>query len=696
MSHSALPNALANETSPYLLQHAHNPVRWHPWNQEALELARRENKPILLSVGYSACHWCHVMAHESFEDDETAALMNRHYINIKVDREERPDLDKVYQTAHYLLTQRSGGWPLTLFLTPDDQTPFFGGTYFPLAPRYGLPGFKDILRRIAEVYAEQPDSIRQQNQALRETLQRMQVQPSAEDPILSPAPLADAREQLGDSFDRRLGGFGAAPKFPHPTTIERLFRHYADTRLHGIPDDAALNMALFTLEQMARGGIYDQLGGGFCRYSVDAEWRIPHFEKMLYDNGPLLALYSEAWQLRGDPLFQKTALETADWALRDMQSPEGGFYSSLDADSEGHEGKFYVWSREEIKAHLSDQEEALFTRHFGLDRSANFEGQWHLYVAAQLETLATEFNLTPQEAQGIFDSARDKLLAVRNQRIWPGRDEKVLTSWNGLMVKGLAIASRVFQRTDYLDAATRAVDFLRGSMWRDDRLLATYKDGKAHLNAYLDDYALLLDALLNLLQVRWRDQDLRFAMDLADALLAHFEDSEHGGFFFTSHDHERLIQRSKILADEALPAGAAVAAQCLGRLGHLLGEARYLDACERTLRAAWGTIEQFPAAYNSLLHVLEESLNPPEIMVLRGRGAALQIWHQRCLEAYAPRRLTFTIPDSAVDLPGVLAHRTPRGEVVAYVCQGTQCGAPIETLEALHRELRGSEITRVA
>jgi uncharacterized protein YyaL (SSP411 family) len=694
MPHTALPNALANETSPYLLQHAHNPVRWYPWSQEALELARHENKPILLSVGYSACHWCHVMAHESFEDDETAALMNRHFVNIKVDREERPDLDKVYQTAHYLLTQRSGGWPLTLFLTPEDQTPFFGGTYFPLVPRYGLPGFKDILLRIAEVYTAQPESIQQQNQALRETLQRMQVQPGAEDPTLSPAPLADAREQLADSFDRRLGGFGAAPKFPHPTTLERLFRHYADTRLHGIPDDAALNMALFTLRQMARGGIYDQLGGGFCRYSVDAEWRIPHFEKMLYDNGPLLALYSEAWQLSGDPLFQKTALETADWALRDMQSPEGGFYSSLDADSEGHEGKFYVWNREEVRSHLGDQEHALFTRHFGLDQPSNFEGEWHLFVSVSLEELASEFKLTQEGARTVIDQAKEKLLTVRNKRIWPGRDEKILTSWNGLMVKGLTIAARVFQRTDYLDAATRAVDFLRGTLWKDGRLLATCKDGKAHLNAYLDDYALLLDALLNLLQVRWRDADLRFAMDLADTLLAHFEDPEHGGFFFTSHDHERLIQRSKILADEALPAGTAVAALCLGRLGHLLGETRYLDACERALRAAWGSIEQFPAAYNSFLHVLEESLYPPEIVVLRGTAASLETWRQRCAGPYAPRRLSFAIPESAAALPGVLAHRVPTGKAVAYICHGTQCGAPIVSLEMLDTELRRNEVTR--
>ncbi len=688
MAPSKHRNALASETSPYLLQHADNPVAWFPWGEEALKRAKQEDKPILLSIGYSACHWCHVMAHESFENDETAALMNDHFVNIKVDREQRPDLDKIYQTAHQLLTQRAGGWPLTMFLTPEDQAPFFGGTYFPREPRSGLPGFKDLLLNVSQFYKSNRDAIKEQNESLIRALSMLQPQGAGNDAVMSAEPLELARRQLTQIYDAREGGFGSAPKFPHPTNIERLLRDYATSTASGRSDTNVLEMALFTLRKMALGGIYDQLGGGFYRYSVDERWMIPHFEKMLYDNGPLLTLYSDAWQITRDPLFEKVALETADWVIREMQSLEGGFYSTLDADSGGMEGKFYVWSREEVSDLLSTNENQLVARYFGLDRDANFEGKWHLHVACDIGAAAQALGATDTEAHTLLKDARRKLFEARNGRIRPGRDEKILTSWNGLMIKGMATAGRIFEHRDYVDAAERALDFVRKTLWRDRRLLATYKDGKAHLNAYLDDYAFMIDAILTLLEARWRDGDLPFAIQLADVLLDAFQDNEQGGFFFTSDDHEQLIQRSKPLMDDALPAGNGIAAYALGRLGHITGETRYLDSAECALRASYPSIEQSPATHNALLLALEEYLQPPQTIILRGQRETLQPWRERCLECFAPRRLTLTIPTGATDLPGVLGEQSPNGEAVAYVCEGHECSAPIESLDALAERLK--------
>ncbi|MGQ0591281.1 MAG: thioredoxin domain-containing protein [Gammaproteobacteria bacterium] len=680
-------NALANETSPYLLQHADNPVAWYPWGPEALGRARSENKPILLSLGYSACHWCHVMAHESFEDEDTAALMNEHFVNIKVDREERPDLDKIYQMAQHLLSGRNGGWPLTMFLTPGDHTPFFGGTYFPREAHYGLPSFKEVLAGVARFFREHPEDAREQGEALRQALNERAA--PAGQVALDGVPLTQARAELERIYDRRLGGFGGAPKFPHPTSIERLLRHYAATAKVDAPDGEALQMALHTLRAMAQGGVYDQLGGGFYRYSVDAEWRIPHFEKMLYDNAQLLPLYAEAWQLTGEPVFETTALETGDWVMREMQSPEGGFYSSLDADSAGHEGAFYVWSEEEVRSALGDRAYSLFARHVGLDRPPNFEGRWHFYIAESAAAIAGALETEEAEVVRHIAEARSRLLALREPRIRPGRDEKVLTSWNALMIRGLAIAGRIFRRDDFLSSAERAMDFLRATLWRDGRLLATYKDGRAHLNAYLDDHAFLIDALLSLLEARWRAGEMELAIALCDVLIERFEDPEGGGFYFTAHDHERLIARHKSLMDEALPAGAGVAAYGLGRLGHLLGEARYLAAAERTLRAASGSIGRYASGHCALLRALEEYRVPPTTVVLRGDGEPLAAWQRRCHEHYAPARLTLAIPTDASGLPGVLAlcHAADQG-VVAYICEGAQCGAPIRDLAALDEAIR--------
>ena len=685
-------NRLATETSPYLLQHADNPVDWYPWGEEALQKATREGKPILLSVGYSACHWCHVMAHESFEDPATAELMNRLFVNIKVDREERPDLDKIYQSAQHLLTRRSGGWPLTMFLDHEDRIPFFGGTYFPKTARFGLPSFQDILRRVSHFYAERRGELREQSQALIEALRSLE--PEAEgNEIVTPRPLEDARTLLARSFDAEHGGFGAAPKFPHPTNIEALMRIFAASACAPRRDDFALSMATHTLRKMCLGGIYDHLGGGFCRYSVDEQWMIPHFEKMLYDNGPLLVLCAQAWQATGEELFRKVATETGEWAMREMQSPEGGYYSSLDADSEGEEGKFYVWEPEEVRGLLGEEDYPVFAAHFGLDRPPNFEGRhWHLHVFVELEELARRFDSLVPEVERVLERARSTLLRIRSERVWPGRDDKVLTSWNALMVKGMAVAGGLLSEPRFVQSARRALDFLRENLWQDGRLRATYKDGRARFSAYLDDHAFLIDAILALLQEEWRRDHLDFAVDLAEVLLRHFEDPENGGFFFTADDHEVLIHRSKPFADDALPAGNGIAAHALGRLGHLLGESRYLDAAERAVRAGWNSIARIPHAHTAMLLAVEEFLYPPQTTVLRAEPEDLAGWKERCRRHYAPRRAVFAIPSGVGELPGLLAERRSAAGPVAYVCRGHHCEAPIATLDALDGAMKEGEV----
>ena len=675
-------NTLANETSPYLLQHADNPVHWYPWSEQGLALARTENKPILLSIGYSACHWCHVMAHESFEDEETAALMNRLFVNIKVDREERPDLDRIYQLAHQLLTQRPGGWPLTVFLTPDTHEPYFAGTYFPNQPRHGMPSFAQVLTQMEEVYRSRGEDIARQNEALSRALRKLEPSPGTS-ASLTAQPLDDARRALGAEFDADQGGFGGAPKFPHCTQLERLMRHFADSDAAGHADNEALQMAEFTLRRMSLGGLYDQIGGGFCRYAVDDQWMIPHFEKMLYDNGPLLSLCAHMYQLSGDALFAKIAHQTATWVMREMQAPSGGYYSTLDADSEGEEGKYYVWTPEAVESLLTADEYQVVQRRFGLDRAPNFEHQaWHLHVFVDTEELSQQSGLSGTDINALLESAREKLFAARELRVRPGLDDKMLTAWNGLMIKGMAVAGQVLGRAELIDSAYRALDYVRSTMWVDGRLLATSRDGRARLPAYLDDYAFMIDAVLTLLQARWRDGDLEFAIELAEVLLAQFEDPEQGGFFFTAHDHERLLHRPKPLADDAVPAGNGIAAQMLGRLGHLLGETRYLDAAERTLILAWDELCRAPHAFGALLLALEEYLHPVQTVVLRGEAKVLADWQQG-LESYAPRRLVLSIPATTAELPGLLNQRIPKGPAVAYVCEGHRCGPPVESLQAL-------------
>ncbi len=681
-------NSLIHATSPYLLQHAENPVAWYQWGEEALKLARESDRPILLSIGYSACHWCHVMAHESFEDEATATLMNELFINIKVDREERPDLDRIYQTSYQLLQQRGGGWPLTMFLTPDEQIPFFAGTYFPKEQRHGLPAFKDLLQQIAAIYRDHKEEIQSQNRSLCQALASMDDTSVTEQESITPSLLHIMVDHLQAGFDWEHGGFGSAPKFPQATNLGYLLRYHATAVILGESTQPAWDMVDASLKGMALGGIYDHLGGGFCRYSVDGCWMIPHFEKMLYDNGSLLSLYSEAWQVGRDPQYQEVVNATAAWVLRRMQSQEGGYYSSLDADSEGSEGEYYVWSREEVHALLTEDEQRYFCQRFGLQLSPNFEGRWHLYIAAEPEDDEED----PAQVKRLLGSATEKLFQARSNRVPPGRDEKILTSWNGLMIKGMATAGRIFGQQEWIASAQQALDFIHKRLWRDGRLLATCKDGHAHLDAYLDDYAFLLDGILALLMASWRDDDLVFAIKLADRLLDKFEDRERGGFFFTSHGHETMFYRPKPMDDESMPAGNGIAAQVLIRLGHVLGEQRYLDAAERTIMAAWEGMEQSPLAHGALLTALDEYLYPPQTVVLRGTKGQLEQWIECCNRSYAPRRFTLAIPNDAQLLPTGLQQRTPGVGVVAYVCEGFACSAPVIEFDAFDALLSDGEI----
>jgi uncharacterized protein len=668
MANSQKTNHLAQETSPYLKQHAHNPVDWYPWGTTALEKARRENKPILLSIGYAACHWCHVMAHESFEDEQTAEVMNKLFINIKVDREERPDLDKIYQTAHYLLTQQSGGWPLTLFLTPDDLTPFFSGTYFPREARYQLPGFKEILQAMADIYQHRPTEVKQQNAELIRMLMHSHPGTDGTDYVhLDGQPLQHALPLLRRSYDPLDGGFGGAPKFPQPTRLEFLLQEQSE-------------MAPATLERMAKGGIYDQLGGGFYRYSVDAKWHIPHFEKMLYDNGQLLFLYALAAKYDAKPFFADIARETAEWAIHHMQSPEGGYYASIDADSEGHEGTFYVWDLAEIEQCLSREEYAVTRLYFGLDEPANFENHWHLYVSNDRQQVAEKLTMTLADVKKRLISAEEKLLIARNKRVPPHRDEKILTAWNGLMIKGMLTAGNSLHEPRFIDSAQRALSFIQQKLWQDKRLLVSYKDGKATLSAYLDDYVFLLDAVLTSLQMIWNTEQLLFAIDLADAILHHFSDQTVGGFYFTANDHEKLLYRPKSMMDEAIPAGNGVAVRSLLTLGHLLGDSRYLEAAEKTLQAAWPALVQYPADHATLLLALKDFLGPPRIIIIRGPEPDLADWQDY---ARSINNHVFAIPDKVNNLPGLLALKKPHDKICAYICQGMQCSAVIEDKHGL-------------
>ncbi|HEX2180660.1 MAG TPA: thioredoxin domain-containing protein [Rubrobacteraceae bacterium] len=682
-----MSNRLANETSPYLLQHKDNPVDWYPWGEEALERAREEDKPILLSVGYSACHWCHVMERESFEDEETARMMNEHFVNIKVDREERPDIDSIYMSAVQALT-RGGGWPMTVFLTPDGA-PFYGGTYFPPAPRGGLPSFQQVLLSLADAYENRRDEVLRSAESVREYL-RAATGAAIPKSAVGTGLLDNAARSLLSELDSRFGGFGGAPKFPQAMNLEVLLRHH-----HRTGDGEALSGVETTLRAMANGGIYDQLGGGFARYSVDRYWLVPHFEKMLYDNALLSRLYLEAYQATGDPLYRRIAEETLDYVLRDMTDPEGGFYSAEDADSEGEEGKFYVWTPAEIRAVLDPEEVELAERYWDVTERGNFEGSNILHVPRPPEAVAAEFGLSPEELWGRVVGIRSKLFAAREERVRPGRDEKVLAAWNGLMLRSFALASRVLDREDYRETARRNAAFLLERLGAGGRLHRSYKDGRARFNGYLEDYAMVADGLVALYEATFEMRWLAEAEALCDAVLELFWDEEKRTFYDTPADHEELVTRPRDVYDSAAPSGNSVAADVLLRLALLLDREDYRARAEAVLEELSGGMEKLPGGFGRLLAALDFYLSRPREVAIIGDAdspdtrALIETVYARYLpnKVVAGRAPEDEEPAGLVPL---LADRPTRdGKATAYVCEGYACQMPATEPEELAEQLVG-------
>ncbi|MBI3007614.1 MAG: thioredoxin domain-containing protein [candidate division NC10 bacterium] len=680
MSHT-YTNRLVHETSPYLLQHAHNPVDWHSWGEEALKKARAEDKPILLSVGYAACHWCHVMERESFEDPRIAQVMNEHFVCVKVDREERPDLDRIYQSAVQMMGVH-GGWPLTAFLTPDGE-PFYGGTYFPPDDRHGLPSFTRILLSVSRAWREDRDEVRTAVGQFLEGLNHLNRFPaSSAEPTA--AVVEAAVRSLSRSVDPVHGGFGRAPKFPHPSALELLLRAGARG------DRFTLDMVTLTLRRMAEGGIYDQVGGGFHRYSVDARWLVPHFEKMLYDNAQLIGVYVHAHQVTGEPIFARIARETIGYVLREMTHPDGGFYSTQDADSEGEEGKFFVWTKEEVLRVLEPELGELCCRAFDVSEAGNFEhGKSILHVVATPEQLANRFGKSPEEIGMLLGKVKCKLFGARDTRVKPGRDEKILTAWNGLMISACAAAGSALGHGAALEAGVRAAEFIERHLTRDGRLLRTWTAGEAKLNGYLDDYAFLTAALLDLYEATLDPRFFRRAEALHRVTLEQFWDEAEGGFFFTAKDHERLVARMKSAHDEAIPSGTAVATLNLLRFASALGEEAYGKMADRVFRSLLRATEQSPSGFGHLLLALDFAVHGPVEVVLVGpreapaTRAMLEVVHRW----YLPNRVLAHVDPAAGDAPltGPLAEgkRAVDGKVTAYVCRGFTCSAPVTDPEAL-------------
>jgi uncharacterized protein YyaL (SSP411 family) len=671
-------NHLGKESSPYLLQHVDNPVDWHPWNDEALALAKSENKPVLLSIGYAACHWCHVMAHESFEHDETAALMNAHFVNIKVDREERPDLDSIYMSAVTAMTGH-GGWPMTVFLTPDGR-PFYSGTYFPLEPRHGMPSFRQILTSVAEAWKSQKDKVLAGAEQITEHLQK-NTGLNAQVDVLSTDILTSAVSDLEEKFDRTWGGFGGAPKFPQPMVIEFLLREHVRSG-----SEEALAMAEFTLARMAQGGMYDQIGGGFARYSVDEQWLVPHFEKMLYDNAQLARVYLHAWQLTGNAFYRRVVEETLDYVCLEMRHEDGGFYSSLDADSEGEEGKFYVWSADEVRGVLGEDAD-LYMRMYDVTDNGNWEGSNILRLSLRASDVAAESGLDEAELDRRLTAARAKLYGVRSRRVWPGLDDKVLTAWNGLMLAAFAEAAVALDRDDYRDVAVANAEFLHGNMrCGDGRLLRTWKAGSdAKYNAYLEDYAFLAEGLLALYQATFDSRWFLWARELADAMLARFSDLEGGGFFDTSDDHEQLIQRPKDVQDNAIPSGNAMAASAMLKLGMLTGETRYWDNAEQATRNVGKLMAQYPTGFGEWLNAASLIMGESREIALVGGAEEIAPLLSVVRSGYRPLQVVAAGDDAGVPL---LADRPMQdGKGTAYVCRRFVCDAPVTDPDKLASQL---------
>ncbi len=682
MSEANPHNLLDRETSPYLLQHADNPVNWQPWGEAALQQARDEGKPIFLSIGYSACHWCHVMAHESFEDPETAEIMNRHFINIKVDREERPDLDGIYQSAYQLLLGRGGGWPLSMFLTPD-LGPFWGGTYFPNTPRYNMPSFKDVLLGVVNHYRDKPEDVTHNVVSLTQGLARVNAAGRSER-SLNDNLLEAAAQGLVREFDAEWGGFGAPPKFPSTMALEFLLK-----RWHRTGNSAYLHAVEFTLTKMAEGGIRDHLGGGFARYSVDEKWLVPHFEKMLYDNALLIPLYIDAWRATGKALFADVARQALDYVMREMTHAEGGWYAAQDADSEGEEGRFFVWRPGEIEELLGERDAALFCTYYNVTDTGNFEGQNILWTPEPLAPIAEEFGLSEDEALARLADSRKKLFAARSERVRPGLDGKVITAWNGLMLSAFAKAYQVFGDERHLTAAERAADHLLAKLADGDRLLRCYKDGQAKYAAYLDDYAFLAQGLLDLHHAGGKLARLTAAERLMESVIRHFS-AASGGFYFTADDHEQLVTRTFVGSDQSIPSGNSVAALCLIRLHHLTGKGHYLEAAEGTVRAFLDSAAMSPLGYANLLLAVDGLVHPPTLVALVADADSAEAadWQARLMGRYLPDLVVQrTVPGRDDVAPWLADKVADGGRATAYVCRAGTCSPPVIGWQALETRL---------
>ena len=676
-----MPNRLAQETSPYLLQHADNPVDWYPWGAEALERARREAKPILLSIGYAACHWCHVMAHESFEDSATAALMNERFVNIKVDREERPDLDGIYMQAVQAMTGH-GGWPMTVFLTPDG-VPFYGGTYFPKDDRHGMPSFTRILLTVSDAYHARPDDVARAAASVRE-LYASAAEQTRTAGALGERLLDEAYRALSSRYDEAHGGFDGAPKFPQTMSLEFLLRYWARRGT-----EQALVIAASSFRHMVRGGIYDQIGGGFARYSVDAEWLVPHFEKMLYDNALLVHFGAHLWQATHDAEVRRVVVDTIDWLTTEMRSPEGGFYSSLDADSEGHEGKFYVWSLDELDALLGDAAPAL-RDYWGVTADGNFEGRNILSVAGDARVVAARHGLSERGLEQLVRQARQTLYAARTRRVWPGRDDKILTSWNGLTVRALATCARIFDDDALRGAAVESGTFLFGALVANGRVFRSWKEGRPRIAGYLEDYAALGLAALALYELTFDAQWLQRARAMHDATVRWFWDDAVGAFFDTASDHETLITRPREVSDNATPSGTSLAVELLWRVAELTNDADARRRATYVLETLAPPMARYPSAFGHLLGAADLAINGAVEVAIVGDPAAedFRALVRTIAAEYVPGLVLAGGPAREDEAVALLAGRTTRnGRATAYVCRNYTCEAPVSEREELERQL---------
>ena len=681
-------NRLIHETSPYLLQHAYNPVDWYPWNDEALARAKTEDKPILLSIGYSACHWCHVMERESFENDQIATLMNHHYVCVKVDREERPDLDEIYMQATLAMNQGHGGWPMTVFLTPD-QRPIFAGTYFPPTEQWGRPGFSTVLEHIAAGWnTDRADIV---ESAARVTTQLWQSVQALSPTTVGQAELDAGMEQFARQFDPRFGGFGHAPKFPPATGLSFLLRHY-----HQTGHDQTVQIVRTTLDAMADGGIYDHIGGGFARYSTDERWLVPHFEKMLYDNALLAKTYVEAYQVTHDAHYQRIATEILEYIIREMTAPEGGFYSATDADSEGVEGKFFVWNPDQIRAIVSsDKDAARFCAYYDITPAGNWEHQCIPNTPRTLEDVAQELGCAPDELRETIDRVRPLVYHARRQRIPPGLDDKVITAWNGMMSSAMAEAARVFGQAHYLDVAQKAAHFLLTTLSRPDGgLYRTYRSGKAHLDAYLEDYAFLIEALIDVYEAGGEEPYLHEAVRLAERLTTDFFDKNHGGFFTTAHDHEPLLLRNREGQDGATPSGNAVAALALARLSFHFGREDFRQTATQAIRAHGRQIAQIPRGFAKSLMASDFLLHGPVELVLVGtpRQSAYDALSTELRRHFVPHRVIAHVdPTTSSTTHPLLQNKTLRnGQPALYICRNGTCETPITDPRCIERAVKPS------